>query len=80
MAVVQQQIHMIMSHEFYFSISSIVNIPAVMTARTVTSCRVKTATSYQDSKDKHAARSVLIVESIQQQAVNNLGQFLATFN
>lgn len=55
MAVVQQQIHMIVSHEFYFSISSIVNIPAVMTARTVTSCRVKTATSYQDSKDKHAA-------------------------
>ena len=47
MVVVQQQIHMIMSHEFYFSISSIVNIPAVMTARAITSCRVKTATSYQ---------------------------------
>lgn len=55
MAVVQQQIYIIMSHEFYFSISSVVNIPAVMTMRTVTSYRVKTATSYQGSKDKHAA-------------------------
>lgn len=44
MAVVQHQIHMIMSYEFYFFFSSIVNIPAVMTARTVTSCRVETAT------------------------------------
>lgn len=64
MAGVQQQIHMIMSHEFYFSISSIVNIPAEMIVRTITSCRVKIATSYQYSKDKHAAWSVLSMESI----------------
>lgn len=55
MAAVQQQMHMIMSQEFYFSLSSIVNIPAVMTARTVTSGRLRPATSYQYSKDKHAA-------------------------
>lgn len=39
MAVVQQQIYIIISHEFYFFISSVVNIPAVMTMRTVTSYR-----------------------------------------
>lgn len=54
MAVVLQQIYMIMSHEFYFSIANIVNIPAVIIATTVTSRRVKTAASYQYSKEKHA--------------------------
>lgn len=47
MAVVLQQIYMMMSHEFYFSIANIVSIPAAFIATTVTSCRVKTAASYQ---------------------------------